>query len=93
MKVGKLVRFAALNVGAAVKPGAAVEPVKFPNTVCAAAVAAPVPPFAIATVPVTFPALPLVLKLPVPVMFVTATVGAVHHEGCAAEPLALHNTL
>lgn len=38
MNVGKLVRLAALNVGAAVNVGAAGLPVKFPNTVFAAAV-------------------------------------------------------
>jgi hypothetical protein len=37
LNVGKLVRFAALKVGAAVNPGAAEPPVKFPNTVFAAA--------------------------------------------------------
>ena len=38
MNVGKEVRFAALNTGAALKVGAAELPVKFPNTVFAAAV-------------------------------------------------------
>lgn len=38
MKVGKLVRFAAEKVGAAVNVGAAADPVKLPKTVLAAAV-------------------------------------------------------
>jgi hypothetical protein len=61
LKVGKFVRFAALKVGAAAKPGAAVLPVKLPKTEFAATVAAPVPPLATATVPVTFAAVPVVL--------------------------------
>jgi hypothetical protein len=51
LNVGKFVKFVALKVGADVKVGAAVEPVKFPKTVFAPTVAAPVPPLATASVP------------------------------------------
>lgn len=60
LNVGKLVRFAALKVGAAANSGAAVEPVKLPKTELAATVAAPVPPFATAAVPVILLAVPVV---------------------------------
>jgi hypothetical protein len=71
--------FAALIVGAVWKLGAAALPVVGPaNTVLAAAVAEPVPPFAIATTPVTFAAVPLVLWLRVGklVMFAALRAGA-----------------
>jgi hypothetical protein len=51
---------AAENTGVAVQVGAAVEPVELLNTVFAASVAAPVPPLAIATTPVTLADVPVV---------------------------------
>ncbi len=60
LNVGKPVRVAAEKTGVAVHVGAATEPVELLNTVFAACVAAPVPPLAMATTPVTFAAVPVV---------------------------------